>query len=318
MHVGPPPSAPTFDTPKIPYISSLTTAIIRSADKLFFISNLIGSNEAQEWRLVGVAFQESMLLYPLWLQDGRFLVNFYICHPADSWYNVVNQCFWLQYHTDSKLHLPISMTETHLIHLSATLIDYATHHKLSAFKKWVNLTHWDTFIHGPFEFSSVNGRKTQDCVSQTDWNVPKSYCNMFHNPSPCFDVPSYSIHVDHGVHVLFHNTAIARLLISTASHASDTSGLLLPPSSLTKGLGVDCIPSPVLYIYIQTWRSSFEVWHAEMDTLQRAWLFISSIPQESWLSGRWNMVCDLPLHEQTFSPILAGDLATLIKYLWVP
>ncbi len=56
MHVGPPPSAPTYNTPMIPSISSLTTAIIRSADKLFFISNPIGSNEAQELRLFRVAF----------------------------------------------------------------------------------------------------------------------------------------------------------------------------------------------------------------------------------------------------------------------
>jgi hypothetical protein len=89
LHVGPPPSAPTYDTPRIPSISSLTTAIIRSVDKLFFISNPTGSNEAQEWRLVRVAFQESMLLYPLCLQDGRFLVEFHICHPADSHHNAV-------------------------------------------------------------------------------------------------------------------------------------------------------------------------------------------------------------------------------------
>jgi hypothetical protein len=85
LHIGPPPSTPTYDTPKIPSISSLTTAAIRSTDKLFFISNPTGSNEAQEWRLVRVAFQESMSLYPLYLQDGRFLVKFYIYHPADSW-----------------------------------------------------------------------------------------------------------------------------------------------------------------------------------------------------------------------------------------
>ncbi len=93
----------------------------------------------------------------------------------------------------------------------------------------MNLTHHNTFIHGPFEFSSVNGLKTQDRVSQTDWNVLKSHCNMFHNPLPRFDIPSYSIHVDRGAHVLFHDTAIACQLFLTASHASDTSGLPLQP-----------------------------------------------------------------------------------------
>jgi hypothetical protein len=45
---------------------------------------------------------------------------------------------------------------------------------------------------------NVHGQKTQDCVSQA-------------NPLPCFDVPSYSIHVDHGVHVQF---LVAALLVS--------------------------------------------------------------------------------------------------------
>jgi hypothetical protein len=125
----------------IPSISSLTTAIIRSLDKLFLISNPIGSNEAQEWRLVRVAFQESILLYPSCLQDVRFLVEFYIFNPADSWYNAANQRFSLQYHTDSKLQSPLSMMETHLIRPSATSIDYSNCHKLSAFQKWVNLKH---------------------------------------------------------------------------------------------------------------------------------------------------------------------------------
>ena len=153
----------------------------------------------------------------------------YICHPADSWYNAINQRFWLQYHTDSKLQSPLSTMDTHLTHPSTTLIDYATHHKLSAFQKWVNLTHHNTFIHDPFEFISVNGCKTRDRVSQTDRSVLKSHYNMFHNQLLHFDVPSYSIHVDRGAHVLFHDTAIAHQLILMASHASDTSGLPLPP-----------------------------------------------------------------------------------------
>jgi hypothetical protein len=229
MHIRPPPAVPIYDKPTIPSISTLTTAIIKSSDKLFFISNPIGTNEAWEWRLIKIAFQESMLLYPSCLQDGRFLVEFYICHPSDSWFNAINQRFWLQYHTDSELQSPLSTMETHLVHPSDTLVDYAYCHKLSAFQKWVNLTHKNTFIHSPFDFSSINGRKTQDRVSQTNWDALKSHCHMFYNPLPRVDVPSYSIHVDRGVQVLFHGAAITCQLISTASHSSEPSGLLLPP-----------------------------------------------------------------------------------------
>ncbi len=44
----------------------------------------------------------------------------------------------------------------------------------------------------------------------------------------------------------------------------------LDTTTLTRGLGVDCIPSPALCICIQTWRSFFEVRHTEMDKLQCA------------------------------------------------
>ncbi len=85
------------------------------------------------------------------------------------------------------------------------------------------------FIHGPFEFATVNGRKTQDHISQPDWDILKAYCDMFHNPLPQFDVPSYSIHVDRGAHVTFHIDTIARQLIILAPTANDTPGAFISP-----------------------------------------------------------------------------------------
>jgi hypothetical protein len=134
-------------------------------------------------------FEELMSTYPSCLQDGRFLLEFFICHPSDSRINAVNQRYWLQYHTLGKLQSPLSLTETHLIKLSDTLVDYAQRHKLHPFCKWINLTHLDMFVHGPFEFASVHGQKNRDCVSQVDWDVLKSHLDMFHNPIPQFDVP---------------------------------------------------------------------------------------------------------------------------------
>jgi len=119
--------------------------------------------------------------------------------------------------------------DTHLIRPSDSSEDYATRHKLLPFCKWVNLTHHDTFIYGPFDFATVNGRKTQDRISQPDWDVLKTHCNMLHNPLLRFDVPSYSIHVDRGAHVTFHSDAIARQLIILANNANDTPGALKSP-----------------------------------------------------------------------------------------
>ena len=99
MYTGPPPSPPPMPrhehTP--PSITTLSPLIISSSNKLFFISSKIGTADCREWRLVRVAFEDSVALCPSCLQDGRFLVDFYMSHPANIRYNAINQRFWLQY-----------------------------------------------------------------------------------------------------------------------------------------------------------------------------------------------------------------------------
>jgi hypothetical protein len=80
MATDPPPSVPKHVIPVIPAIHLLTAAIIWSSNHLLFVSHSIGSNEAQEWRLVRVAFEDYMSIYPSCTQDRRFLFKFYICH----------------------------------------------------------------------------------------------------------------------------------------------------------------------------------------------------------------------------------------------
>jgi hypothetical protein len=66
MYTGPPPLHPTLprhdDTP--PTITTLSPLIISSSDKLFFIPSRIGTADCREWRLVRVAFEDSVALYP--------------------------------------------------------------------------------------------------------------------------------------------------------------------------------------------------------------------------------------------------------------
>jgi hypothetical protein len=228
MYNGPPPAAPSYPPPTIPALNILTQAIIQSRDRLFFISHSIGQNKAREWRLVRVAFEESMSSYPSCLQDGWFLLEFFSCHPSDSRVNAVNQRYWLQYHPSSELLSPLSSTETHLIKPSDTSVDYAHRHRLRPFCKWLNLTHLDTFVHGPFKFATVHGRKTHDRISQVDWDVLKSHLDMFHNPISPFDVPTYSIHVDRCAHVHFHDATISRQLILAASADKPAPGTPTP------------------------------------------------------------------------------------------
>ena len=161
MYTGPPPllllpAEPI--TPSPPSITALAPLIISSTDKLFFIAHKIGSANCYEWHLVRVAFQDSVLLYPPCLQDGRFLVEFYMAHPTDACYNAINQRYWLQYRNHNSP--TFGTMDAHLITPSDTSAERASCHHLVTVRSWVNLTHGDTYIHGPFDFAVVRGRKT--------------------------------------------------------------------------------------------------------------------------------------------------------------
>jgi hypothetical protein len=80
--------APQSSSP--PTITDLAPRIITSTDKLFFIACALGE-ATREWRLVRVEFNDSISLYPSALQDGWFLVEFYVLHPADIRFNATNQ-----------------------------------------------------------------------------------------------------------------------------------------------------------------------------------------------------------------------------------
>jgi hypothetical protein len=209
MYNGPPPSPPEPATPSSspPSIDDLAPQIIASSDKLFFIAYAIGEGK-RKWRLVRVAFTDSISLYPSALQDGQFLVEFYVAHPSDVRYNATNQQFWLQYYPKNGVshgHL-----DAHLIAPSETSEERATRHHLLLIRCWANLTHADTYIHGPFKFATVNGSKTRDRVDMEAWNALMAKSSMFCNITPRFDLPSYSIHVNRGAHTTFRMTAVAR------------------------------------------------------------------------------------------------------------
>ncbi len=149
MYNGSTPSPLTTIKPPLPpSITLLAPQIIASTDKIFFIAHNIGASTCHEWRLVRVAFKDSILLHPPSLQDGQFLVELYVLHPANVQYNAINQCYWLQY----SVHNGISngQLDAHLLTPSDNSEEHAAKHKLHPIRAWVNLTHGDTYVHGPF------------------------------------------------------------------------------------------------------------------------------------------------------------------------
>jgi hypothetical protein len=77
--------------------------------------------------------------------------------------------------------------------------------------------HSDTYLHGPFNIATVNGCKTGDRISQVDWDLLSCQALRLSNPLSRFDMPSYLIHVDLGVHVMIHDPAHAAALCAMSS-----------------------------------------------------------------------------------------------------
>jgi hypothetical protein len=130
-----------------------------------------------------------------------------MAHPADACYNAINQRFWLQYRDRNAP--TFGTMDAHLITLSDTSADCAAHHHLGTVRSWVNLTHGDTYLHGPFDFTVIRGRKTRDRIGQDSWDALATKTLMFTNQIPCFDLPTYSIHVDHGIHTILSGMIMA-------------------------------------------------------------------------------------------------------------
>ena len=218
------PSLVPHNPPLIPHFSTLDASIIGSSNKLFFVSHLLSNQSTHEWCLIRVAFADSISIFPTCLQDGRFLVKFYTLHHDNVCFNSTNQQYWLQYHSLGNITTLTSSSTTHFIRPSDSSEAHTSKCKLVPFCRWLNLTNSDTYIHGPFNFIAVHGRKTPNCISQSDWDVLAKQSSLFHNPLPWFNLPSYSIHVDHVVHIIFHNNAHAAALLS-AAHQSGTEQL---------------------------------------------------------------------------------------------
>jgi hypothetical protein len=175
----------------------------------------------REWRLVRVVLSDSSSLSPSCLQDGRFLVEFYTLHFDNVRHNACNQRYWLQYHSVGDITTPTPSATTHFIRPSDTSKALAIRQRLVPFRRWLNLTHSDTYLHGPFDFASVNGRKMRDRISQADWDILACQAHQFHNALPKFDMPSWSAHADRDVHVTFCDPSHVAALCAVSNFDDD-------------------------------------------------------------------------------------------------
>lgn len=149
--------------------AQLIADIVKSEDKLFFVAHKLPNQSRREWKLVQLDFGLSMKLHPSCLQDGKFIVNFYIEHVNDASVNLTEKRFWLEYHYASNVKTIGS--RFHLIQPSAVSGKIARDRNLTPYREWVYLQQDEILIHGPFNFATVNNRKTRDQISAVDWNI---------------------------------------------------------------------------------------------------------------------------------------------------
>ena len=67
---------------------------------------------------------------PSCIETGRFLCSFYISHPADFRYSMVNQQFWLQHFKETDLRHPDQPHDLHLVKPSTTSNAFAIKNNL--------------------------------------------------------------------------------------------------------------------------------------------------------------------------------------------
>jgi hypothetical protein len=182
VHPFSPPDTISFlATP--PSASQLAASIIKSTSRLFFISWQLPSIPRREWHLVRVDLPSSLSLNPNCLTDGRYLVQFFICHPKDTLQHPRNQRWWLEYHaasTVARLH----QGDYHILRPDSYAPIYAKELNLHPYCQWVNLLNRDTYIHGPFEFATINGRHTRDRISFSDWDILSQSSTRYNDAPP--------------------------------------------------------------------------------------------------------------------------------------
>jgi hypothetical protein len=151
-----------------PTAPRLAASLVSSSSRLFFISWQAPATIRREWHLVRINLEASLSLNPECLHNGKFLSDFCICHPKDRDLHPRNQRWWIEYHAASsaaKLH----QGDYHILRPDENSALYAKQNQLFPFSQWLNLLHDPTFVHGPFEFAVVNGRKTRDRICDDDW-----------------------------------------------------------------------------------------------------------------------------------------------------
>jgi hypothetical protein len=206
-------------TPAHPSLSTIISKIIQSADKLFFIIYTDPHSSLREWKLVRIDFIKSISANPDAITDGKFFVEYLIQHPDDAQFSAPNQRFWTEYHKQKGRF--VVNHNYHLIKPTAESTAYCEQKNIVAYSQWIHIHHENVYIHGPFEFASINGRKTKDRISPTDWQILAESKSKFDNePPPLHSTTAYtySYHTNSQFHTIRQDESVTKRLHAMSMH----------------------------------------------------------------------------------------------------
>lgn len=141
-----------------------------SKDKLFFINYSLPANTRKGCKLVQLQLEQSLLKCPSCMQDGWFLVDFYILHPDKKATSVEDKRFWIKYH--EKLNQKTIGEHYHIIKPSEVSPEQDKHKGLVPYCKWFEFSNLENILHSPFNFATKNNLTTRDlaCVRYNNSN----------------------------------------------------------------------------------------------------------------------------------------------------
>jgi hypothetical protein len=169
--------------PVIKTKSTIVAGLVRLEDKLFFLSYALQRCQTRkEWKLARVDLHRSLQQYPNCLQDGRFLMEFFIEHHRDKNLDICSRRYWLEYHKTNS-HKSLSMNY-HILQPSQYSEATAKSMGLVPYREWMQVNDPSVVLHGPFDFATLNHQKMYDRVAAKDWLVLTEQKDSYHNPAP--------------------------------------------------------------------------------------------------------------------------------------
>ncbi|KAL3795073.1 LOW QUALITY PROTEIN: hypothetical protein HJC23_006394 [Cyclotella cryptica] len=189
-----------------PSSSQLAVSIINSTSSLFFISWHLPSIPHCEWHLVCVDLPSSLSFNPHCLTDGCYLDK--LQHPR-------NQRWWLEYHAASTVAC-LYQGDYRILRPDSYAPIYVKELNLHPHCQWVNLLNHGTYVHGPFKFATINGRKTHDRISLSNWEILSQSSDQYDNDPPDLDHRYFtSIQFLHSYHTVISDPTVHDCFMAT-------------------------------------------------------------------------------------------------------